>query len=154
MSPAEQELIESGVPYTMAPPIEGAASLEEFAARSGLRPAQVLKSLLLDVDGEPRAMLLVPGDRSADFAALRRHFGARSVRLADREVVHEITGYRIGTVTPLGLKTRGLPILIDAAALQEPVVSLGTGSPGRHVRLAPADLVPAVSATAGAFGKP
>jgi Cys-tRNA(Pro) deacylase len=153
-SSAERSLIDAGVPYIIAPPVEGAQSLEDFAERSGIRAAQVLKSLLLDIDGHRYAMLLAPGDRSADFAALRRYFGARSVRLADRDVVEAVTGYRIGTVTPLGAKTPGLPILIDEMALREELVSLGTGRSGRHVRIAPANLVQALGAVVGPFARP
>lgn len=153
-SRAEAALRSARVSYVVPPIVQGAGSLEEFAQKSGLRPAQILKSLLLNVDGTRYAMLLVPGDRSADFAALRKFFAARSVRLADREQVERITGYHIGTVTPLGMQTGGLPILLDAAALDEPLVSLGTGRPGRHVRLAPADLLRALGAEAGPFGRP
>lgn len=153
-NPAALAVLEAaGVAYVMPPLVEGAATLEDFAAKSGLQPAQVLKSLLLSVDGTRYAMLLVPGDREADFAALRRHFAARSVRLADRDTVEAITGYRIGTVTPLGMRTAGLPVLLDQAALAEPLVSLGTGRPGRHVRLAPADLARAVGGVTGSFSR-
>jgi Cys-tRNA(Pro) deacylase len=151
---AEEPLRRAGVDFEIAPLVEGARSLIEFAQKSGLTPNQVLKSLLLDVDGERYAMLLLPGDREADFAALRRRFSARSVRLADREVVERITGYRIGTVTPLGMRTEGLPILLDAAALTAAILSLGTGRPGRHVRLAPQSLVQALSAETGNFSRP
>jgi Cys-tRNA(Pro) deacylase len=152
-TPGEVALQKAGVPFTLPPPIEGARSLEEFAQKSSLRPHQVLKSLLLDIDGSANALLLLPGDREADFAALRRHFSVRSVRMADREVVEDVTGYRIGTVTPLALRSEGLPILIEESALAEPVVSLGTGRSGRHVRLSPADLVRAVGAIRGKFAK-
>jgi Cys-tRNA(Pro) deacylase len=150
---AEEPLRRAGVPYQVPPPVQGARSLIEFAQKSGLAPSQVLKSLLLDVDGERYAMLLLQGDREADFAALRRHFAARSVRLADRDVVERITGYRIGTVTPLGMRTEGLPVLLDSAALQSSIVSIGTGRSGRHVRLAPQDLLKALGASAGEFSR-
>ncbi len=77
----------------------------------------------------------------------------RSVRLADPEVVLGITGYRIGTVTPLGVRAPELPVLIDAALMVEPLVSLGTGVPGRHVRLAGAGLELALGGVAGAFAR-
>ena len=151
---AELELQAAGVGYALPPPIKGAQSLEEFAAKSGLRPSQVLKSLLLDIDGERYAMLLLGGDREADFASLRRRFSARSVRLADRDAVESVTGYRIGTVTPFGLRSTGLPILIDEASLSEAVVSIGTGVSGRHVRLSPAELAQALKAQSGTFSRP
>lgn len=152
--PALAAILECGVPFTEAPRVEGAATLAEFAARSGLRPSQVLKTLLLDIGGVRHALLLIAGDRAADFAALRRHFRARSVRLADRQVVEAITGYRIGTVTPLAVRTPGLPVLLDEAVLLEEIVSLGTGRPGCHIRLTAADLARALSAIAGPFARP
>jgi Cys-tRNA(Pro) deacylase len=150
----ERQLRSAGVIYALPPTVEGAQNLEDFAAKSGLRPAQVLKSLLLDVDGQKYAMLVIPGDREADFAALRRFFSARSVRMADREAVEAVTGYRIGTVTPFGLRTADLPVLIEEAAREESIISIGTGIPGRHVRLSPGDLVAALGTATGAFSRP
>jgi Cys-tRNA(Pro)/Cys-tRNA(Cys) deacylase len=146
-------LRERGVPFAFAPRIVVARDLPEFAERSGLRPRQVVKSLLLDLDGRGHALLVVAGDRSANFAALRRHFGVRSVRLADPETMLAVTGYRIGTVTPLALRDPGLPVLIDDALVTEPLVSLGTGVPGHHVRLAGTDLPAALAGTPGSFAK-
>jgi Cys-tRNA(Pro)/Cys-tRNA(Cys) deacylase len=147
------ELRARGAAFRLAAPVEGARDLPEFAARSGLRPRQVVKSLLLDVDGRDHALLVLAGDRSADFAALRRHFRVRSVRMADPEVVQRVTGYRIGTVTPLGLATPGLSVLVDDALVMEDEVSLGIGVPGRHVRLAGANLPAAVGGIAGTFAR-
>ncbi len=152
-NPAVVALRGRGVPFAFAPAIVVARDLPEFAARSGLRPRQVIKSLLLDLDGRGHALLAVAGDRSADFASLRRHFGVRSVRLADPETVLATTGYRIGTVTPLALRDPDLPVLIDDALLAEPLVSLGTGVPGHHVRLAGADLPAALAGSPGPFAK-
>lgn len=152
-APALVALRRSGVRFRLAPFVPGAKDLPEFAARSGLRPRQVAKSLLLDLDGQAHALLVVAGDRAADFAALRRHFGVRSVRLADPETVLAVTGYRIGTVTPLALASPELPVLVGASLATEPEVSLGIGLPGQHVRLAGADLAAAIGGVAGAFCK-
>ena len=149
-------LRERGVNFTVAPAVEGARDLPAFAARNGLSERQVIKSLLLSIerkDATEYALLAVAGDRSADFAALRRYFGSRSVRLADPETVLAVTGYRIGTVTPLALRTSNLSVLVDDALLKESLVSLGTGVPGRHVRFAGADLPAAVRGAAGPFAK-
>lgn len=150
-SPALADLRARAVAFRLAPRVEGAKTLPEFAARSGLRPRQVVKSLLLDLDGAGYALLVAAGDRTADFAALRRRFGVRSVRLADPEAVQRVTGYRIGTVTALALATPGLPVLVDAALVAEAEISLGIGVPGQHVRLRGADLPAAVGGEAGAW---
>ncbi len=149
--PALVDLRRRGVPFRLAPRVEGAKTLHEFAARSGLRPRQVVKSLLLDLDGTGYALLVAAGDRAADFAALRRRFGVRSVRLADPQAVQQVTGYRIGTVTPLALATPNLPVLVDAALVAEDEVSLGIGVPGRHVRLRGVDLAAAAGGEAGGW---
>lgn len=143
------ELHGRGVPFRLAPRVEGAQTLPEFAARSGIRARQVVKSLVLDLDGGGYALLVAAGDRSADFAALRRRFGVRSVRLANPEAVQRVTGYRIGTVTPLALATPDLPVLVDAALVAEAEVSLGIGVPGQHVRLCGTDLAAAVRGEPG-----
>ncbi|HZU77198.1 MAG TPA: YbaK/EbsC family protein [Dehalococcoidia bacterium] len=152
-NPAIAALQATNVPFTLAEPVSGARDLPEFARRSGLRERQVVKSLLLDLDGTGFALLLVAGDRNADYAALRRRFGLRSVRMADREAVLRITGYPVGRVTPLALRTPGLLVLVDEVLLSEGSVSLGTGVPGRHVRLAGRDLPRAVNGEPGPFAK-
>jgi prolyl-tRNA editing enzyme YbaK/EbsC (Cys-tRNA(Pro) deacylase) len=153
VSAALAAVSQTGVPFTIAPPVEGARDLQDFAARSGLRARQVIKSLLLDLGGTGYVLLLVAGDRSAGYAALRRRFGVRSVRMADPETVLAITGYPIGRVTPLAVRTPDLPVLIDDALVAEELVSLGTGVPGRHVRLTGRDLPAAVGGEPGPFGK-
>jgi prolyl-tRNA editing enzyme YbaK/EbsC (Cys-tRNA(Pro) deacylase) len=151
LSPALAELRGRDVPFRLAPRVDGAKTLAEFAERSGLRQRQIVKSLLLDLDGTGYALLVAAGDRAADFAALRRRFRVRSVRLADPDAVQRMTGYRIGTVTPLALALPDLPVLVDAALVAEDEVSLGIGVPGQHVRLRGADLPAAVRGEAGAW---
>ncbi|HZQ37418.1 MAG TPA: YbaK/EbsC family protein [Dehalococcoidia bacterium] len=148
-APALAGLYGRAVPFRLAPRVDGAQTLAEFAAKSGLRPRQVVKSLLLELNGGGYALLVAAGDRTADFAALRRHFGVRSVRMADPEAVQRVTGYRIGRVTPLALATPDLPVLVDAALVAEDEVSLGIGMPGQHVRLRGADLPAAVGGEPG-----
>jgi len=46
--------------------------------------------------------------------------------MASEDEVLEVTGYRVGTVSPFGLP-RALNVLIDASVLKEEEVSIGSG---------------------------
>ena len=46
--------------------------------------------------------------------------------MATEDEVLEVTGYRIGTVSPFGLKSE-VKVLIDASVLKEDEISIGSG---------------------------
>ena len=46
--------------------------------------------------------------------------------MATEEEVLEVTGYRIGTVSPFGVRNQ-VKVLIDASVLKEEEVSIGSG---------------------------
>ena len=46
--------------------------------------------------------------------------------MATEEEVLEVTGYRIGTVSPFGLKNQ-VRVLLDASVLREEEISIGSG---------------------------
>lgn len=71
-------------------------------------------------------MVLVAGPEQVDWKKLRQLIGRSRIRMATEEEVLEITGYRIGTVSPFGLKNQ-VRVLLDASVLQEEEVSLGSG---------------------------
>ena len=48
------------------------------------------------------------------------------MRMATEDEVLEVTGYRIGTVSPLGMK-RQVRVLIDSSVLKEEEISIGSG---------------------------
>jgi Cys-tRNA(Pro)/Cys-tRNA(Cys) deacylase len=59
--------------------------------------------------------------------------------MATEEEVLEMTGYRVGTVSPFGLP-RPLRVLIDSSVLQEEEVSIGSGVRNTAIILKSADL--------------
>lgn len=58
--------------------------------------------------------------------------------------MQEITGYRIGTVSPFGLP-RPIRILIDTGVLDESEISVEAGIPKTGIILSSADLVQALT---------
>ena len=59
--------------------------------------------------------------------------------MATEEEVLEVTGYRIGTVSPFGVKNQ-FQVLIDASVLKEEEISIGSGVRNMAIIMQSADL--------------
>ena len=59
--------------------------------------------------------------------------------MASEEEVLEVTGYRVGTVSPFGLKYQ-VRVLIDASVFNEEEISVGSGVRNTAIILKSADL--------------
>jgi prolyl-tRNA editing enzyme YbaK/EbsC (Cys-tRNA(Pro) deacylase) len=84
-------------------------------------------------------MVLMAGRDQIDWRKLRQLVKRSRVRMATEEEVLDVTGYRVGTVSPFGLKTP-VRILIDESVLAEEEVSIGSGSRQMAILLKSADL--------------
>ena len=117
--------------YEHAP---GAAYGEEAAAKTGVDPARVFKTLVVLQDGA-LSVAIVPVAAQLDLRAL----GKRAA-LADRAAAERATGYVLGGISPLGQRKR-LPTVVDASALAYDTVYVSAGRRGLELELAPGDLV-------------
>ena len=102
------------------------SSFEEAAAHRNQRPGQIVRSILFNIRPEEYLMVLVAGPDQIDWKKLRQFVKRSRVRMATEEEVLEVTGYRIGTVGPFGVKNQ-VQVLIDASVLKEAEVSIGSG---------------------------
>lgn len=101
-------------------------SFEQAAADRKQRPEQIVRSILFQIRPEEFVMVLMAGREQVDWKKLRQLVGRSRIRMATEEEVLEVTGYRIGTVSPFGLKNP-VRVLIDESVLQEEEVSTGSG---------------------------
>jgi Cys-tRNA(Pro)/Cys-tRNA(Cys) deacylase len=106
----------------------------EAAAALGLDPAAVLKTLVVDVDGE-LTVCLVPAAAQLDTRAL-----GKRVALAPPQRAERVTGMVTGGISPFGQRRR-LPTLVDASALAHATVYVSGGRRGLEIAIAPADLL-------------
>jgi len=102
------------------------SSFEEAAAHRNQRPGQIVRSILFQIRLDEYLMVLVAGPDQIDWKKLRQFVKRSRIRMATEEEVLEVTGYRIGTVSPFGLKNQAR-VLIDASVLKEEEVSVGSG---------------------------
>jgi len=80
-------------------------SVEEVTSFLGIRPDQLIKTLILRADEDVIAVL-IRGDHELNDAKLRRFLGAQNVELADPDMVAKTTGAPIGFAGPVGLHVR------------------------------------------------
>lgn len=142
---ARRALEESGVAYTITEhgPV---GSLEEAAAARGLRPEQVLKTLVVRRGEGDYLFVLVPGGRQIAWPRLRRLLGVSRLSLPDKDVAREVTGYERGTITPFGA-WHAWPVVADTHVQGAGTVSIGAGAPGVAATLDADELVRALGAS-------
>jgi len=114
-------------------------SFEQAASDRNQRPEQVVRSILFQVRPEEFVMVLMAGREQVDWRSLRKLVGRSRMRMATEDEVLEVTGYRIGTVSPLGMK-RQVRVLIDSSVLKEEEISIGSGVSNTAIILKSADL--------------
>ena len=114
-------------------------SFEQAAADRKQRPEQIVRSILFQIRPEEFVMVLMAGREQVDWRKLRQFIGRSRLRMATEEEVLEVTGYRVGTVSPFGLKNQ-VRVLIDASVLQEEEVSTGSGVRQTAIIMKSADL--------------
>jgi prolyl-tRNA editing enzyme YbaK/EbsC (Cys-tRNA(Pro) deacylase) len=115
----------------------------EAAQAAGCEVGQIVKSLvftLLPASGEPAPVLvLVSGPNRVHEKHFGRLLGGTLAR-ADAEYVHEISGFAIGGIPPIGHKTP-MKTYIDEDLLQHANIWAAAGTPNAIFQLTPVQLV-------------
>ena len=114
------------------------------AQAMGLSPSVVFKTLMVSASDEV-CLAVVPSDRELNLKALAAAAGKKSAAMIKPADAERISGYHVGGISPLGQKKR-LRCFIDASATTLPFMVLNGGQRGLQVKLAPSDLVAALSA--------
>lgn len=141
-TPATVALDRAGLHYTIASYAydPGAERVGLQAAEAlGVDPGEVLKTLMVRVDGKPACVVLA-SDREVAMKKLAAALGGKSAEMMKPADAERMTGYRVGGVSPFGQK-RAVPTVIDADAAALPQAFVNAGQRGLQARLAPTDLV-------------
>ena len=137
--PASIALEKLNIPHQVFRHETPVTSFEQAASDRSQKPEQVVRSILFQIRPEEFLMVLVAGPSRIDWKKLRQFMKRSRVRMASQDEVLEVTGYRIGTVSPFGLKNQ-VKILIDASVLKEEEISLGSGIRNTALIMKSADL--------------
>lgn len=137
--PASLALTALGIPHRVFHHVQPVQSFEQAAADRGQRPEQIVRSILFQVRDGEFLMALMAGPAQIDWRKLRTLVKRSRVRMATEEEVLEVTGYRVGTVSPFGVKNQ-THVVIDPSVLKEEEVSIGSGVRNTAIILKSADL--------------
>ena len=137
--PASIALEKLNVPHQIFRHATPVNSLEQAAADRNQRPGQVVRSILFQIRPDEFLLVLVAGPAQVDWRKLRQLVKRSRVRMATEEEVLKVTGYRVGTVSPFGLKDQ-VQTLLDTSVLKEEEVSLGSGVRNTAIIMKSADL--------------
>ena len=125
-------------------------SATTVAAKVGMPPEQVWKTLVVRGDASGVFMAVLAGDAELDPKALARASGDKRADVVPLKEVTPLTGYVRGGVTPIGGKKRWRVVADETIQLDD-VVSVSSGTRGLQILLAPDDLVRATSAELAAI---
>jgi len=126
---------------------------ESVAAKIGLPPDQVFKTLLARGDRNGPSFAVIPGNTELDYKALAKLTGDRKVELVHLKEVQPLTGYIRGGVTVLSAK-KDYPVYADETIELWDVISISAGVRGTQILIAPADYLVVTKASVGAIARP
>lgn len=149
-TPATRSLDAAGIDYRLhiydydpnAPNIG-----QHAAAATGIDPARMFKTLMLELDGKP-ACAIVPVTRELALKKLAITLGGKHARLLPAASAERITGYHVGGISPFGQKKR-VPVALDTSALEHTTIWCNGGQRGLMIELAPQAIVQLLNAHTG-----
>lgn len=118
---------------------------ESVAAKVGMPPEQVFKTLVVRGERNGVALAVIPGNYELDFKALAQAMGDKKVEMVPLKEVQPLTGYIRGGVTALGCK-KDYPVVVDETVILWETISISAGQRGTQIILAPDDYINATGA--------
>lgn len=149
-TPVTRALDEKGIAYRVHIHQHPLKSLEQAASERGLKPIQIVRSLLFRLEDGSFILVLAPGPGKIDWRKLRHYLGVSRVTTATSLEVQEQTGYPPGAVSPFGIPEPPR-ILADQQILKLETVSMGVGIPNAGVLLKREDLLRSLKPELGDF---
>ena len=126
---------------------------ETVAAKIGLPPEQVFKTLVARGDRNGICMAVIPGDQELNLKALAAAAGERKIELVPVKELQNLTGYIRGGVTALAAK-KDYPVFADETIELFDVISISAGMRGLQILLKPEDYLNATKAALADLSQP
>lgn len=142
----EEAMAAAGLPGGVTRFAESTATAEQAAAAVGCELGQIVKTLFFFADGRP-TVVLVAGDRQADTAEIARILGVgrKKLKMGSPDDVLAATGFPVGGVSPLGLRT-ACDVLMDESLQRFDVVWAAAGAQNAVFGARTGDLAAAIGA--------
>ena len=125
---------------------------ESVAAKVGLPPEQVFKTLVARGDRNGICIAVIPGDSEVNLKALAGASGDRKIHLVAMKELLSLTGYIRGGVTAFAGK-KDYPVYVDETIELFDLVSVSAGTRGLQILLTPDDYLRVTKGTIAALGE-
>jgi prolyl-tRNA editing enzyme YbaK/EbsC (Cys-tRNA(Pro) deacylase) len=100
----------------------------EESARARGEEVRVGGKALVIKAGDEFRLLVLSAALTADWGAIKRHFGVKKARMADRDELLALTGLVPGSVPPFGRPILPLDLFVDPSVLENAVIAFNAGS--------------------------
>jgi Ala-tRNA(Pro) deacylase len=110
------------------------------------------KALVLKIDDSYKLCVLSAA-KKLESGALKKHFGAKKLRFADRDELMELTGLVPGSVPPFGKPLIDLELLLDQSILQNQKIAFNAGSLTDSIIMSTRDYLKVANPVILAFSK-
>jgi len=137
------ELEAKGISHSVFVHPGSVETLEQAAEERGQLPEQVVRSLLFRLEEGEFALVLVAGSAQIPWKLLRKYFERRRLTMATEAEVFQMTGYKIGAVSPFGM-SESITIYLDQSVLNQQELSLGSGKRSSAIIITSANLLAAL----------
>ena len=125
---------------------------ETVAAKIGLPPERVFKTLVARGDCNGICMAVIPGNAELDLKALATASGNCKTQLVPVKELQGLTGYIRGGVTALAAK-RDYPVYADESIQLFGTISISAGVRGMQILIAPDDYLRTTKASLAQLAK-
>ena len=116
-------------------------SADEVAALLGVPASHVYKTLVVLADGGRHLLVMAPGDRELDLRLLAKSVGAKSAHMALQREAEQLTGLKVGGISPLALLDKRFEVYLDESAAGLDELYLNGGQRGVNLKLRVGDLL-------------
>lgn len=116
-------------------------SADEVARQLGVPAGHVYKTLVTLADNGRHLLIMVPGDRELQPRLAARAVGTKHLQMASQREAEQLTGLKVGGISPLALLDRSFEIYLDASAAQLEELYLSGGQRGVNLRVRVPDLL-------------
>ncbi len=113
----------------------------------------VVKTLIMQREGDEPIVVLQHGDMEVSLKDLARQIGAKSVRPCEVKDAQRHTGYLVGGISPFGLK-RQMPVYAEETILQMPRFYINGGQRGFILEITPTEIQKALKITPVRVARP
>ena len=116
------------------------------AQAMGLPPAQVHKTLVVQIKGGDHALVMIPSDRTLDLKRFARSIGQKKATMTTKRGAEAATGLKTGGIGALALTHKRWGVYLDEAAKQHESILVNAGARGVNLKVKVDDLARVLNA--------